>query len=41
MYSTLISAIDNSGKQTVTQTTNSDIRVGDRVQIDNGAVRRH
>jgi outer membrane lipoprotein SlyB len=26
---------------TVTQTTNSDIRVGDRVQIDNGAVRRY
>jgi outer membrane lipoprotein SlyB len=26
---------------TVTQTTNSDIRVGDRVQIDNGVARRY
>ncbi len=27
--------------QTVMQTTNPDIRVGDRVQIDNGVVRRY
>jgi outer membrane lipoprotein SlyB len=27
--------------QTVTQTANGDIRVGDRVQIDNGVVRRN
>lgn len=27
--------------QTVTQTTNADLRVGDRVQIDNGVVRRY
>ena len=27
--------------QTLTQTTNADIRVGDRVQIDNGVARRY
>jgi len=27
--------------QTVMQTTNPDIRVGDRVQIDNGVARRY
>ena len=27
--------------QTVTQTTNPDIRVGDRVQVDNGVARRY
>lgn len=33
--------MDNGGYQTLTQTTNPDIRVGDRVQIENGAVRRY
>jgi outer membrane lipoprotein SlyB len=33
--------MDNGGYQTLTQTTNPDIRVGDRVQIENGTVRRY
>ncbi len=33
--------MDNGGYQTLTQSTNPDIRVGDRVQIENGTVRRY
>lgn len=33
--------MDDGSHQTVTQTTNPDIRVGDRVQIDNGVIRRY
>jgi len=32
--------MDNGSNQTVMQNSSSDIRVGDRVQIDNGVVRR-
>lgn len=33
--------LNDGSYQTVTQTTNADIRVGDRVQIDNGVARRY
>lgn len=33
--------LNNGSYQTVTQSTNPDIRVGDRVQIDNGVLRRY
>lgn len=33
--------LNNGSYQTVIQTTNADIRVGDRVQIDNGVARRY
>jgi outer membrane lipoprotein SlyB len=33
--------LNNGSYQTVTQNTNPDIRVGDRVQIDNGVLRRY
>jgi outer membrane lipoprotein SlyB len=33
--------MDNGSHQSFTQSTNADIRVGDRVQIDNGVVRRY
>lgn len=33
--------MDNGSYQTLAQNTNADIRVGDRVQIDNGVVRRY
>lgn len=33
--------LNNGTYQAYTQTTNTDIRVGDRVQIDNGALRRY
>jgi outer membrane lipoprotein SlyB len=33
--------LNNGSYQTVTQTSNADIRVGDRVQIDNGVARRY
>jgi outer membrane lipoprotein SlyB len=33
--------LNDGSYQSVTQTTNADIRVGDRVQIDNGVVRRY
>jgi outer membrane lipoprotein SlyB len=33
--------MDNGSYQTLTQSTNADIRVGDRVQIDNGVARRY
>jgi outer membrane lipoprotein SlyB len=33
--------MDNGSYQTLTQSTYADIRVGDRVQIDNGIVRRY
>lgn len=33
--------MNNGSYQTFTQTTNADIRVGDRVQIDNGTLRRY
>lgn len=33
--------MNDGSYQTVTQTTNADIRVGDRVQIDNGVARRY
>lgn len=33
--------LNNGSYQSVTQTTNADIRVGDRVQIDNGVARRY
>lgn len=33
--------MDNGTQQTVTQDTNANIRVGDRVQIENGAVLRY
>jgi outer membrane lipoprotein SlyB len=32
--------MDGGSHQTVTQNTNPDVRVGDRVRIDNGVVRR-
>jgi len=33
--------MNDGGYQAFTQTTNADIRVGDRVQIDNGVLRRY
>ena len=33
--------MDNGSHQAFTQSANADIRVGDRVQIDNGVVRRY
>jgi len=33
--------LSNGSYQTYTQTTSTDIRVGDRVQIDNGTLRRY
>ena len=33
--------MDNGSHQTLTQTMSADIRVGDRVQIDNGVLRRY
>lgn len=33
--------LNDGGYQTITQTANADIRVGDRVQIDNGVLRRY
>lgn len=33
--------LNNGSYQTVTQSTTGDIRVGDRVQIDNGTLRRY
>ena len=33
--------MDNGSHQTLTQNTVADLRVGDRVQIDNGVVRRY
>jgi outer membrane lipoprotein SlyB len=33
--------MENGSYLSVTQTTNPDIRVGDRVQLDNGVVRRY
>jgi outer membrane lipoprotein SlyB len=33
--------MDNGSYQTLTQTSSADIRVGDRVQIDNGVARRY
>ena len=33
--------LNNGTYQAYTQTTNTDIRVGDRVQIDNGVLRRY
>lgn len=33
--------MEDHSYQTVTQATNGDIRVGDRVQLDNGVVRRN
>ncbi len=33
--------MDNGSYQTLTQSTTADIRVGDRVQIDNGVARRY
>jgi outer membrane lipoprotein SlyB len=33
--------MENGSYQTVTQSSSADIRVGDRVQIDNGIVRRY
>jgi outer membrane lipoprotein SlyB len=33
--------LNDGSYQSVTQTSNADIRVGDRVQIDNGVVRRY
>ena len=33
--------LNDGSYQSVTQTTNADIRVGDRVQVDNGVVRRY
>ena len=33
--------MDNGSYQTLTQSTNADLRVGDRVQLDNGVVRRY
>lgn len=33
--------LNDGSYQSVTQTSNADIRVGDRVQIDNGLVRRY
>lgn len=33
--------LNDGSYQTLTQTTNADIRVGDRVQIDNGVARRY
>jgi outer membrane lipoprotein SlyB len=33
--------LNDGSYQSVTQSTNADIRVGDRVQIDNGVVRRY
>lgn len=33
--------LNNGSYQAYTQTTNTDIRVGDRVQIDNGTLRRY
>lgn len=37
----MVVRMNNGTYQTVTQTTNADIRVGDRVQIDNGVARRY
>lgn len=33
--------MNDGSYQTLTQTTNADIRVGDRVQVDNGVARRY
>ena len=33
--------LNDGAYQTITQTVNADIRVGDRVQIDNGVLRRY